>query len=154
VAFVPGVVNSATSATASATIPARTRELAREARRTGCSCFGLRRIAGLVLNKTDKRTEQHRKRCSPIVAAANRGELPLVFDAFIPDTPKLATATDDGHFDTLKGRFGAHYDHVRPVTVELEKICKQAPAVPPPGAEPEGFKRVILRLLRTVVEAG
>jgi chromosome partitioning protein len=82
-------------------------------------------IAGLVLNKTDKRTEQYRRKVPPILEAAGRGELPPVFDNVIPDTPKLATVTDETQdFSTLNDRFDTYYDHVRKVTRELEERCQ------------------------------
>jgi hypothetical protein len=51
--------------------------------------------------------------------------MPPVFENVIPDTPTLATATDEMHdFSTLKNRFDAYYDHVRKVTLELEERCQ------------------------------
>jgi chromosome partitioning protein len=83
-------------------------------------------IVGLVLNKTDKRTEQYRSKFQPILEAANRGELPPVFENVIPDTPKLASATDETcDFSTLKDRFDTYYDHVRKVARELEERCEK-----------------------------
>lgn len=83
-------------------------------------------IVGLVLNKTDKRTEQYRSKFTPILEAAGRGELPPVFENVIPDTPKLATATDETHdFATLKDRFDTYYDHVRKVARELDDRCRE-----------------------------
>jgi chromosome partitioning protein len=83
-------------------------------------------IVGFVLNKTDKRTEQYRSKFAPILEASLRGELPPVFENVIPDTPKLATATDETHdFLTLKDRFDTYYDHVRKVARELEEKCQK-----------------------------
>src|SRR5262249_33464056 len=83
-------------------------------------------IVGLVLNKTDKRTEPYRSKFPPILEAANRGELPPVFEKVIPDTPKLASATDETcDFSTLKDRFDTYYDHVRKVSRELEERCEK-----------------------------
>jgi chromosome partitioning protein len=83
-------------------------------------------IVGLVLNKSDKRTEQYRSKFPSILEAANRGELPPVFENVIPDTPKLASATDETcDFSTLKDRFDTYYDHVRKVARELEERCEK-----------------------------
>ena len=88
-------------------------------------------IAGLVLNKTDRRAEQYRSQFMPMLEASNRGELPPVFDNVIPDTPKLATATDGTHeFTTLKDRFDTYYDHVRKVARELDERCRAVPPAP------------------------
>jgi chromosome partitioning protein len=82
-------------------------------------------IIGLVLNKTDKRREQYRSKFPQIEKAAGKGEMPPIFDNVIPDTPTLATATDEMHdFSTLKDRFDTYYDHVRKVTLELEERCR------------------------------
>jgi chromosome partitioning protein len=82
-------------------------------------------IVGMVLNKTDKREEQYRKKLPPILEAAEKGEMPPVFANVIPDTSKLATATDEMRdFSTLKDRFDTYYDHIRKVTLELEERCR------------------------------
>jgi chromosome partitioning protein len=83
-------------------------------------------IVGLVMNKTDKRTEQYRSKFPVILEAANKGELPPIFDNVIPDTPKLASATDETcDFSTLKDRFDTYYDHMRKVARELQDRCEK-----------------------------
>jgi chromosome partitioning protein len=99
-------------------------------------------IVGLVLNKTDKRTEQYRSKFPPILEAAGRGELPPVFENVIPDTPRLATATDETHeFFTLKDRFDTYYDHVRKVARELEERCQEHAFAPEDVASYGGWLR-------------
>jgi chromosome partitioning protein len=99
-------------------------------------------IVGLALNKTDKRTEQYRRKLPAILEAAGRGELPPVFENVIPDTPKLATATDETHdFSTLKDRFDTYYDHVRKVTRELEERCQGHTFAPEDAASYGGWLR-------------
>ncbi len=100
-------------------------------------------VVGLVLNKADKRTEQYRSKFGPILQASARGELPPVFENAIPDTPKLATATDEMHdFTTLKERFDTYYDHVRKVARELEEKC-QSQIVPAPNIASVGYGGVL-----------
>jgi chromosome partitioning protein len=101
-------------------------------------------IVGMVLNKCDKREEQYRNKFPPILQAAESGEMPPVFENVIPDTPKLATATDEMRdFSTLKDRFDTYYDHVRKVTLELEERCRgySFAADPPNGENYSGWLR-------------
>jgi chromosome partitioning protein len=82
-------------------------------------------VLGMVLNKADRRTEQYRSKFPNILQAAERGEIPPLFENVIPDTPKLVTATDDTReFGTLNERFDTYYDHVRKVALELEDRCQ------------------------------
>ena len=68
----------------------------------------------MILNKTDKRTQQYRSKLPPILEVVAKGEVPPVFESFLPDTPRLATATDETlGFHTLKERFDTYYDNVR-----------------------------------------
>jgi chromosome partitioning protein len=81
-------------------------------------------ILGLILNKTDRRTDQYKNRFCPILEAAQNGEIPEVFENMIPDAPKLATSTDEmKDFHTRKERFDTYYDPVRKVARELEERC-------------------------------
>jgi chromosome partitioning protein len=92
----------------------------------GFASGGRPAVAGLVLNKADRRTEQYRSKFPHILEAADRGELPPVFDNVVPDTSNLVTATDDTRdFGTLKERFDTNYDHVRKVAQELEDRCQK-----------------------------
>jgi len=107
-------------------------------------------IIGLVLNKTDKRTEQYRSKFPFILEAANRGELPAVFENVIPDTTKLASATDETRdFATLKERFDTYYDHVRKVAGELVERCQSysEPASTGTSAEYGGWFRSLFTSL-------
>jgi chromosome partitioning protein len=100
-------------------------------------------VLGLVLNKTDRRTEQYRSKLPPILEAAGRGALPPVFENIIPDTPALATSTDaTREFLTLKDRFDTYYDHVRRVAVELEERCGQYQFRPGGQAAPRFGQRI------------
>ena len=81
------------------------------------------RIAGVVLNKTDRRTKQYRLHAKEIRLLAGQNES-LVFDNFLPAAPALATAADDSlQFDTLRERYDTYYDHVRKLARELSKRC-------------------------------
>ncbi|GAX62359.1 ATPase [Candidatus Scalindua japonica] len=80
-------------------------------------------ILGVVLNKTDRRTQQfkdHNNELKDMVATHNT----VVFENFLPTAPTLATATDDSlDFATLKERYSTYYDNVRKVAIELIKKC-------------------------------
>ena len=79
----------------------------------------------MILNKTDKRTEQYRSKLPLIFQKVDKGELPPIFENFLPDTSKLGTATDVTlDFHTLKGRFDTYYDNVRKIARELEERCE------------------------------
>ncbi len=81
-------------------------------------------IIGMVCNKTDRRSQQYRSKFPEIIASIADDELPPLFQNILPDTPKLATATDETiDFHTLKERFGSYYDNVRKVARELERRC-------------------------------
>lgn len=83
-------------------------------------------VIGMLLNKTDKRSQQYRAKFPSILETSELGQLPPVFDNFLPDTPKLATATDGTiDFHTLKSRFSTYYDNVRKVARELEQRCEK-----------------------------
>jgi chromosome partitioning protein len=91
------------------------------------------KVIGMVLNKTDKRTQQYRSKIPRILEAAGRKLMPPVFDNFLPDTPKLATSTDHTiAFRTLKERFSTYYDNVRKVARELEQRCGELVPEPTP----------------------
>ncbi len=93
-------------------------------------------VLGMILNKTDKRAQQYRSKLPSILQVVAKGELPPVFDNFLPDTPKLGTATDETlDFDTLKKRFDTYYDNVRKIAGELEERCEGRI---PPHPRPSG----------------
>lgn len=107
----------------------------------------------MILNKTDKRTQQYRSKLPPILEVVAKGELPPVFESFLPDTPRLATATDETlGFHTLKERFDTYYDNVRKVARELEDRCEgRIPAAP---AKPTGrFAQRIRGILQQFARA-
>jgi chromosome partitioning protein len=88
-------------------------------------------VIGMVLNKTDRRTQQFRSKMPEILRAANSGELPPIFESLLPDTPKLATSTDETlDFRTLRERYDTYYDNVRKVARELEDRCDGRTPVP------------------------
>ena len=95
--------------------------------------YAVPKIVGVVLNKTDKRTKQYRLHAKEINLMAGQHDS-LVFTAFLPNAPTLATASDDSlKFETLRERYDTYYDHVRKVAKELASRCgyavtKKAPA--------------------------
>lgn len=90
-------------------------------------------IVGVVLNKTDKRTRQYRLHAQEIRSMAGRHDT-VVFDAFLPHAPALATAADDSlKFETLRERYDSYYDHVRNVAKELAERCGYRLARRPAG---------------------
>lgn len=103
-------------------------------------------IVGMVLNKTDRRTQQFRSKMPEIIKAANQGELPRIFENFLPDTPKLATSTDETiDFRTLKDRFNTYYDNVRKVARELESRCEGC--IPLAAPQTGRFGQIIRKIL-------
>lgn len=81
------------------------------------------KLAGLVLNKTDRRTKQYRLHAKELRLKAGENDS-LVFDNWLPPAPTLATATDDSlSFETLRERYDTYYDHVRKVSRELAERC-------------------------------
>lgn len=84
------------------------------------------KLAGLVLNKTDRRTKQYRLHAQELRLRAGENDS-LVFDNWLPPAPTLATATDDSlSFETLRDRYDTYYDHVRKVSKELAERCGMA----------------------------
>ncbi len=83
-------------------------------------------IVGMVLNKTDRRVQQYKSKFPQILRSADQRELPPIFNNLLPESPKLATATDETRqFLTLKDRFDSYYLNVRKVAKELEKRCEE-----------------------------
>lgn len=77
-------------------------------------------ILGIILNKTDKRTQQFCSNLPAVLEVVNKGELPTGFDRYLPDTPKLATATDETiDFPHAQGAF-------RHLLRELKEACTRA----------------------------
>ena len=80
----------------------------------------------MVLNKTDRRVQQYKSKFPQILKVADERELPPIFNNILPESPKLATATDETRdFLTLKDRFDSYYLNVRKVALELEKRCNE-----------------------------
>lgn len=78
-------------------------------------------IAGILLNKTDRRTTQYRRHNVELRELATKHEAP-VFDAFLPAAPTLATASDDSiTFAGLREKYDSYYPNVRKVVLELAK---------------------------------
>lgn len=78
-------------------------------------------IAGLLLNKTDRRTVQYRRHNVELRELAAKNGAP-VFDAFLPAAPTLATASDDSiTFAGLREKYHSYYPNVRKVVLELAK---------------------------------
>lgn len=83
-------------------------------------------VIGLLLNETDRRTQQYRDNFKPLLGEITKGNLPKVFDNLWPPSPSFAAATDARReCRTLKERFGNNYDHARKVAVEFEKECSK-----------------------------
>lgn len=101
-------------------------------------------VVGLLLNETDRRTQQYRDNFKPILGEITKGNLPNVFDNFWPASPSFAAATDANRdCRTLKERFGNNYDHARKVAVEFEKECSK----PQIGQSVVGIKPTIWQRL-------
>lgn len=83
-------------------------------------------IIGLVLNQTDRRTQQYRSKLPQIISDADSKKLPPVFKNILGAHAQMERATDYTlNPKTLKQRFGAYYDNVRKVARELEKRCDE-----------------------------
>ena len=66
------------------------------------------RVAGVVLDKTDRRTKQYRLHEKEIRLLAGQNEY-LAFDSFLPTAPALVTAADDSlQFGTLRERYDTY----------------------------------------------
>ncbi len=81
------------------------------------------KIAGILLNKTDKRLEQYQKHHKELEILAAQNET-IIFKNSLPNASALASATDDTHdFATLKERYQNYYDHVRKAALEIAEAC-------------------------------
>ena len=79
--------------------------------------------AGILLNKTDRRTRQYRLHHGELEGFARRHRMRL-FRHFLPTAPALATASDDTlSFSTLRERYDTYYDNVRRVAVEAADMA-------------------------------
>lgn len=103
-------------------------------------------IVGMVLNKTDRRFQQYKSKFPQILKLSDDEVLPPFFNNLLPETPKLATATDETRtFLTLKDRFDSYYNNVGRVARELEKRCNSFQLQPERTAS--GFAGRFRRLL-------
>ena len=86
---------------------------------------GLRppKIAGVLLNRVDRRTRQYRLHADEVgvLAASNKS---LVFDSWLPPAVPLTSATDDSiEFEAIKDRYETYWPHVRKVAQEVAERC-------------------------------
>ncbi|MDH4317820.1 MAG: ParA family protein [Desulfobulbaceae bacterium] len=80
-------------------------------------------IAGILLNKTDRRSRQYRFHHQELFELA-ASQHTTVFKNILPAAPALSAASDDSlSFSTLKEKYENHYDHVRHVALELAEKC-------------------------------
>ncbi|MCP4294656.1 MAG: ParA family protein [Proteobacteria bacterium] len=80
-------------------------------------------IAGILLNKTDKRSRQYHGHHKELEAFANKHKIQL-FKSFLPHSNSLSRAADDSlNFEVLRDRYNANYDKVRAVSRELAIKC-------------------------------
>lgn len=83
-------------------------------------------ILGLLRNRTDHRTQQARTNIKFIKENAAHGDLPPVFENFLPPAPTFESTTDEKlDPNTLKQKYQTYYDHVRKVTKELDRRCTE-----------------------------
>ncbi len=80
-------------------------------------------LAGILLNKTDRRTRQYQLHNQELKNLAARHDTTL-FRNFFPYSQTLASAVDDSlYFPTLREKYATYYDHVRKAAVELAGRC-------------------------------
>jgi chromosome partitioning protein len=76
-------------------------------------------IAGVVLNKTDKRERSYRLHKQVLEALVEEYDT-CVFDHFLPTASEFGTATDDSlSFEYIKEKYARYYEHIRQLTVEI-----------------------------------
>lgn len=81
------------------------------------------RTAGILLNKTDRRTRQYKLHHQELVDIAARHDTTL-FKNYFPHAHTLSNAADDSlHFPTLREKYDTCYDHVRKAAIELTGRC-------------------------------
>ena len=87
-------------------------------------------IVGLLLNETDRRTQQYRDNFRPILQEITKGRMRKVFANIWPASPSFAAATDANRYcRTLKERFGNNYDHARKVRLNLPRSAPRTSLV-------------------------
>lgn len=80
-------------------------------------------IAGILLNKTDRRTRQYKLHHRELIDIAARHDTTL-FKNYFPHAHTLSSAADDSiYFPTLREKYNTYYDHVRKAAVELAGRC-------------------------------
>lgn len=81
------------------------------------------KIAGILLNKTDRRTRQYKLHHRELTEIAARHDT-VVFNNYLPAASTLAGASDDSlAFATLREKYDNNYDKVRKATLELAEKC-------------------------------
>src|SRR5262249_55167071 len=82
-------------------------------------------VLGMVLNKTDRRGKSYQEKIPPLRLAGQKGEIPPLFESFLPDSPSLARATDEtADPRTLREKFDAAHEKMRDVAKELDHRCE------------------------------
>lgn len=82
-------------------------------------------VVGIVLNKTDKRSQPYRRHIDELQELANQQDT-VIFDAILPTATELSAATDDSmEFHALREKYGdTYYIKVRELAKELAKRCE------------------------------
>ncbi|MDT8446289.1 MAG: ParA family protein [bacterium] len=82
-----------------------------------------KKLAGFILNKTDRRTRQYRLHHKELSELANRHNT-LVLKQALPTAPDLASSSDDSlEFNLLQDRFGKQYSNVCALALEVAQRC-------------------------------
>ncbi|MFP4445862.1 MAG: ParA family protein [Desulfosudaceae bacterium] len=80
-------------------------------------------LAGILLNKTDRRTRQYQLHNQELKNLAAQHDTTL-FRNYFPTAQTLSSAVDDSiYFPTLREKYATYYDHVRKAAVELAQRC-------------------------------
>jgi chromosome partitioning protein len=79
--------------------------------------------AGILLNKTDRRTRQYKLHHRELIDIAARHNT-TIFKNYFPHAHTLSSASDDSiNFPTLREKYNTYYDHVRKAALELAGRC-------------------------------
>ncbi len=79
--------------------------------------------AGILLNKTDRRTRQYKLHHRELIDIAARNDT-TIFKNYFPHAHTLSNAADDSlNFPTLREKYNTYYDHVRKAAMELAGRC-------------------------------
>ncbi|PCI29448.1 MAG: hypothetical protein COB67_04115 [SAR324 cluster bacterium] len=81
------------------------------------------KIAGILLNKADKRSKQYKLHYKELYDTAARHDT-VVLENMLPTAPALSTASDDSlEFVLLRERYSTYYDKVRKIALEVAERC-------------------------------